>query len=107
MCKIKCSKKVQRYYNFLESRTSGIEFEGTQTNRKDEIAKIAVLLGKYMQYRFPHWENCSAAVVHSTLRDWRARTKVSDACYDNVLLFLNSNWDYSKFLPITPAIAVA
>ncbi len=103
---IKCSKKAQRYYSYLESKTSEIEFEGTQTNRKDETAKIAILLGKYMQYRFPIWQNCLAAVVHGTLRDWKKEAKVSDACYDNVLLFLNSNWDHSRLLPITPAVAV-
>ncbi len=103
---VKCSKKVNRYYSHMESRTSEIKFDGNQTMRNDDIAEIAVLLGKYMQYRFPYWKNCEA-VVHSTLRDWKRETKVSDTCYDNVLLFLNNNWDHSRFLPITEAAALA
>ncbi|HOZ44873.1 MAG TPA: hypothetical protein PLN39_02635 [Candidatus Dojkabacteria bacterium] len=99
---VKCSKKVSRYYHHLETRTSDIKFEGSDFVRDDEISEIAVLLAKFMQFRFPSWDNCEA-VVAFTLRDWKREAKVSDNCYDNVLLFLNRHWKHAMYLPYRPA----
>ena len=104
MYKFNCSNAEKEYYIRAQNVCSGIKFQGVIPNRDDNVAEVAIILGRYMQYRFRVWCNLCVdpgSVVDYTLREYRLRTKVSDTFFENVLLFLNRYWEYSRYLPIS------
>lgn len=100
MNKIRCTKAEKSFYNRIENACKEIAFEGEIPNQDDQVSQIAILLGKYMQYRFRVWKDYGGAVGY-TLKEFRSRTKISDICFQNVILYLNRNWTFSRFLPFT------
>lgn len=100
MNKIRCTKVEKSFYNRIENACTSIEFQGQMPERDNLVSEIAILLGRFMQYRFRVWKDYGAAVDY-TLKEFRSRTKVSDLCFQNVILYLNRNWSYSLYLPFT------
>lgn len=82
------------------SETQDIEFSGEKTNSPTPTSSMAELLAKYIQRRMKNM-NGSLVAINYTLREWRNRTNVSDKMFGAVIRYLQTYWDYGKYVECT------